>query len=162
MNPRQIGSDESPCSCCPARKMGFVHPWRSTSWHCVTVMEGKQFHRHTLVSQPAVLYYVGISLNNRLVCVRFVWFWSFCGLCTLLFQTAQEGVIMVFLNRFIRHLVPLRFISIQYLALLWRFMFGYLDRICVEVVYGVHYVIRTSTQPFNVIQRLVLVMYTSR
>ena len=140
-----VGSGQmSPLFLLSRRKMGFVYPW------------------DTLVSQPAVWYYVGISFNSPLLCVRFVWLVFMRPVYTLRFQNAQEGVIVVGLNGFIRYLVSLGFNLIQCLAMSWRFMFGHLGRIGVEVVCGVHCVIRTSTHQLNVSEMLVLIMYTSR
>ena len=97
--PRRIGSDESPCSCCPAEKWGLCIPGG------------------TLVSQPAVWYCVGISFNSPLLCVRFVWLVFMRPVYTLRLQNAQEGVIVVGLNGFIRYRVSLGFNLIQCLAM---------------------------------------------
>ena len=124
--------------------------------------------RGILFTQPAVWYHVVFSFNYLPVCLRLLWFWYSCSMYILCSFKLRKRVSswyfawLLCLNRFIRHVPLLRFTSIWYLAMLWRFMFGHLDGICVEFVYGVHSVIRTSTQPFNVSQRLVLVVYTSR
>ena len=93
VNPRRIGSDESRVPAVP-QKNGYAS------------LGG------TLVSQTALWYYVGISFNNPLFCLRFVWLVFMRPVYTLRFQTPQEGVIVVCLNGFIRPLVPLRFNSI--------------------------------------------------